>query len=350
MGKCKGPIQVVGPQFSTMPCPEVKLPPLTSKLSLTAPMGNTEAAAVGPIGRAVQVSVLINNFNYGRYLAQAIDSALSQSYKPIEVIVVDDGSTDDSRAIIARYENRIRVVLKPNGGQSSALNAGFALSRGEIICLLDSDDWYFPNKIEEVVKHFALNPSAQWVFDPVEMVFQDGTRKAPLNNAANVYVDARELAVRGKTGPGAPPTSGLSFSRTLLEQILPMCEDIFICSDNYLKFAAASIAPGLLLCKTHTAQRIHDNNAATMRKDKLLMKAKIHLMIARELKLNFPTISRFADRIFSRAAANYVRCFCRDAQCDAIILSYIKDCKIADLVDLLPRTIYNSLRFIGTSG
>ena len=80
-----------------------------------------------------RVSVIINNYNYGHFLGAAIDSALTQTYAPIEVVVVDDGSTDDSRNVIAGYGSRIRAVLKVNGGQASAFNAGFAASTGAVI-------------------------------------------------------------------------------------------------------------------------------------------------------------------------------------------------------------------------
>lgn len=97
------------------------------------------------------VSIIINNYNYERFLKKAIDSALNQSYSPIEVIVVDDGSTDKSREIISSYGSQIIPVLKSNGGQSSSLNAGFKVSRGEIICFLDSDDLFHDNKVEKIV-------------------------------------------------------------------------------------------------------------------------------------------------------------------------------------------------------
>src|SRR5215213_900396 len=92
------------------------------------------------------VSVIIDNYNYGRFLREAIDSALGQTYPRVEVIVVDDGSTDDSRAVIAAYGDRVVPVLKENGGQASAFNAGFAASRGELICFLDADDTFMPEK------------------------------------------------------------------------------------------------------------------------------------------------------------------------------------------------------------
>ncbi len=72
------------------------------------------------------VTILINNYNYGRFLRQAIDSALDQTYTNIEVLVVDDGSTDESRSVIYSYGDRVRAVFKENGGQASTFNAGVA--------------------------------------------------------------------------------------------------------------------------------------------------------------------------------------------------------------------------------
>ena len=96
------------------------------------------------------VSIVINNYNYARFLRAAIDSALSQSYASIEVLVVDDGSTDQSRAIIDSYGDRIRPVLKKNGGQASALNTGFAQCQGGIVIFLDADDILLPHATQRV--------------------------------------------------------------------------------------------------------------------------------------------------------------------------------------------------------
>src|SRR5689334_15193361 len=102
-------------------------------------------------------SIIINNFNYARYLGEAVDSALGQTYPNVEVIVVDDGSTDSSREVIERYGDRIRSVFKTNGGQPSAINAGFQVSRGELIANLDSDDLYDATTIERVVDTWSSN-------------------------------------------------------------------------------------------------------------------------------------------------------------------------------------------------
>src|SRR5436853_5073279 len=103
-------------------------------------------------------SIVISSYNYGRYLPAAIDSALAQTYAPREVIVVDDGSTDDSRAVIARYGGEVTAVLKENGGQASAFNAGLRASRGEVVCFLDSDDVLLPRAVELAVA--ALDDAA----------------------------------------------------------------------------------------------------------------------------------------------------------------------------------------------
>jgi glycosyltransferase involved in cell wall biosynthesis len=84
------------------------------------------------------VSIIISNYNYGRFLKPCIESVLDQAYPHIEVIVVDDGSTDNSREIIASYGNRLVPVLKENGGQASALNVGFSISHGKIVIFLEA--------------------------------------------------------------------------------------------------------------------------------------------------------------------------------------------------------------------
>src|SRR6266446_4798942 len=86
------------------------------------------------------VSVVVISHNYEAFVAEAVRSAIGQSYPAIEVIAVDDGSTDRSREVLARFAGRIAVIAKPNGGETSAVNRGFAASRGDIVMFLDSDD------------------------------------------------------------------------------------------------------------------------------------------------------------------------------------------------------------------
>lgn len=95
------------------------------------------------------VSIIIANYNYARFLGEAIQSALDQTYPAVEVLLVDDGSTDDSLAVAARYP--VRVLPQPNGGVSAARNAGARASRGEYLLFLDADDLFEPATVERLL-------------------------------------------------------------------------------------------------------------------------------------------------------------------------------------------------------
>ena len=118
-------------------------------------------------------SVIINNYEYGRYLREAIDSALAQDHPATEVVVVDDGSTDDSASIIRSYGDRIVAVLKDNGGQGSAFNAGFAASGGDVIVFLDADDRLRPSAVRRAAERLA-RVGASKVHWPLALIDADG--------------------------------------------------------------------------------------------------------------------------------------------------------------------------------
>src|SRR3990170_7987927 len=118
-------------------------------------------------------SIVVNNRNYARFLPEAIESALGQTYTPLEVIVVDDGSTDESRDVIERYRDRITPMLKSNGGQTSAFNQGFLASGGEVVCYLDADDALLPGAIEQAMKLFERGDLAK-VHWPLRVIDASG--------------------------------------------------------------------------------------------------------------------------------------------------------------------------------
>lgn len=119
------------------------------------------------------ISVVIPNYNYGCYLPQAIDSALEQSYPNIEVIVVDDGSTDDSEAVLRRYGKRVRWFQQRHQGVSAARNCGIQESRGEFVAFLDADDMWRPAKLERQVE-LLRNPAVGMVYCGVQHINASG--------------------------------------------------------------------------------------------------------------------------------------------------------------------------------
>ena len=111
------------------------------------------------------VSIVILCYNYGRYLGEAIESALVQTYAPIEVIVVDDGSTDDTVAVANRYP--VQLIRQPNQGVCVAGNTGFAAARGEFVLRLDADDRLAPTYVEETVAALRVHPEAHFAYTAV---------------------------------------------------------------------------------------------------------------------------------------------------------------------------------------
>lgn len=112
-----------------------------------------------------KVSVIIPTYNRKDYVTEAIDSVLNQTYKDFEIIVVDDGSTDDTGELLKeRYGDRIRYFYKENGGCASARNYGIKVSRGEYIAFLDSDDKYLPEKLEDQVEILEKNEQIGFVY------------------------------------------------------------------------------------------------------------------------------------------------------------------------------------------
>jgi hypothetical protein len=171
------------------------------------------------------VNIIIDNFNYAPFLRAAIDSALVQTYPNLEIVVVDDGSTDDSRRIIASYGDRIVPILKDNGGQASAFNAGFNASRGEIVCFLDADDALAPTAVELAVPHFS-NPSVVKVHWPLWETDSRGEMSGKWFPASPL--DEGDLLTKTVAqGPLAyitSPASGNAWARSYLEKVLPVAE------------------------------------------------------------------------------------------------------------------------------
>jgi glycosyltransferase involved in cell wall biosynthesis len=120
------------------------------------------------------VSVVIPCYNAAKTLAATLESVLAQSYRPIEVIVVDDGSSDESAAIARSFAPRVTVVVQKNGGPASARNEGIRRCRGEYIAFLDADDLWLPDKLAVQVPVAAAFGKPALVFSAVERVREDG--------------------------------------------------------------------------------------------------------------------------------------------------------------------------------
>ncbi|HSJ23513.1 MAG TPA: glycosyltransferase [Longimicrobiales bacterium] len=203
------------------------------------------------------VSVVIDNYNYAALLPAAIESALDQTWPALEVIVVDDGSTDESRDIIAGYGGRIRPVLQENRGQAAAFNAGVAAARGDVICFLDSDDVWYPGKVERVMAAFAAYPEIGWLRHRLLVVGPDDRPRGmslPSFRGHRVRVPDPHYFIEGCF---PVLTSAVAMRRSLAERVFPLPEvtaangpypgvDLMRDADAYLAFRAAAMGDPFL--------------------------------------------------------------------------------------------------------
>src|SRR5208337_1353885 len=187
-------------------------------------------AAQGQLDLQPLVSIIIDNFNYARFIRAAIDSALEQSYATVEVIAVDDGSTDNSREVISSYGDRVSAIFKPNGGEEvvRAWHPGVA-------------------KAQFVLAHIDAQGRALGgtvPYSPAQM--PDGDIRASILDAGG-YIGV--------------PTSGNAFARTVLDRLLPLPESQWRqAADTSLEIIAPFLGEVVSIRKTLGCYRIHESN------------------------------------------------------------------------------------------
>ena len=229
-------------------------------------MNKSTSAQVNITAASPLVSVIIANYNYGRFLAEAIESVFIQTYHNFELIVVDDGSTDNSRDIIEFYGDRLITILQDNAGQGGAFNAGIARAKGEIICFLDSDDYFHREKLAKVVLSFQNHP--EWV--QISHYWISVNREGlPIHRSSTHTLnqgDVRNfLLKRGKYEWAR--TSGLAYRREALQKVLPVTTQRFEPVDAYLTATVPFYGKVGRINESLMFYRIHDKNMSARTAD-----------------------------------------------------------------------------------
>ena len=167
----------------------------------------------------MRISIVINNFNYQQFVGQAIASALAQNHGNVEVIVVDDGSTDGSVAEILRHGEHVTLIEQANGGQGSAYNTGLQHASGDVVIFLDADDWLYPQAAAQVAA--AWRPGVSKVQFALAVVNREGQ---PLGRQVPRHLhDQNALDLLREFGAyGSPPGSGNAYCAKFLRQVMPM--------------------------------------------------------------------------------------------------------------------------------
>jgi glycosyltransferase involved in cell wall biosynthesis len=203
-------------------------------------------------------SIVITNYNYGRFLGAAIDSALDQIVAADEVIVVDDGSTDESRSVIASYGSRIDPILQENRGQRAAYNAGFKASKGDLVLFLDSDDLLEPSVVQQVLAH--SDGQTAKVHFPLRIVNREGIETG--GTVPSERLDSGDLCAQLlRCGYySSPPSSGNVYARRVLNTILPMAEGLKYNADTYTGYLAPFFGDVVAIAQPLGSYRLHGSN------------------------------------------------------------------------------------------
>jgi glycosyltransferase involved in cell wall biosynthesis len=146
------------------------------------------------------VAVVIPSFNYGKFVVGAVESALAQTYRRREVVVVDDGSTDDTRDRLAPYQDRIRYIYQSNQGLHGARNTALRAGTGDLVAFLDSDDLWHPRKLELQVRFLAAHPEAGLVAADAVADLSAGWPEVKASEMAATAYTLRDLVLCSRFG------------------------------------------------------------------------------------------------------------------------------------------------------
>jgi glycosyltransferase involved in cell wall biosynthesis len=249
------------------------------------------------------VSVLVPSFNYARYVEAALESVRTQTYQRFEVIVCDDGSTDDSVARVRRScrgDDRFHLITQENAGQAAALNAAFEVSRGSVVALLDADDRFGASKLARVVDKMRGSGDGA-VLHPLRLIDVDGTATGRIPNLGRVESGWIADAVVRRGGRWRfLPTSALSFRREIGRAIFPIPPELHLYADAFVFVLLPLLTTLGYVDETLAEYRVHGENATLRETDDV---ARIRLNARTWLRV----ISLVNDRLADRGAAGQVR-------------------------------------------
>lgn len=207
------------------------------------------------------VSIIIINFNYGNYLRESVTSVLAQTYAPLEVVVVDDGSTDGSLEVLREFGAKIKLISKERGGHVSALNAGVAGSTGDVLFFVDADDQLYADCAKKVMSVWRPGLcKVQFRLDTIDAFATDQHMPFPHYPHDLDGNEIKRRAVRFGYYPW-PVSTGNAFAREFIAQVTPIPQErIFKSPDGFLNKMAPLYGEIVVLDDVLGAYRVHGRN------------------------------------------------------------------------------------------
>lgn len=209
------------------------------------------------------LTIVVDTYNHERFIAQAIESVISQDFQNSEreILVVDDGSIDETPTIVQKFEPHVRLLRKVNGGQASAFNVGISEARGEVVAFLDGDDWWAPGKLSRVAAIFAENSAVGLVGHGLTEVHPDGSSRVETpRDICSLKISSVQDAKKFRMLRGFLGTSRSSYRKAVLDRIGPVPEVLKFEADEYLFTLAGFFADVSILNEALTFYRLHGGN------------------------------------------------------------------------------------------
>jgi glycosyltransferase involved in cell wall biosynthesis len=233
---------------------------------------------LSPLPPQPLVSIIMSNYNYARFLSEAVESVLRQTYPRFELIICDDGSTDHSRALIeslAARDSRVQTIFKSNSGQAAAWNMAYGYASGEIICFLDSDDTYHPAKLEKVVDTFVRNPNAGLVCHRVRHISETGKPfGVPFPRDIDTGWLAQDALERGGWRHW-PQTAGFCLRRAVADRLFPLPPHLTGFGDAYIQGVTQFLTELAAPHDPLAYYRMHEGNDSGSAKPTIASVAKV---------------------------------------------------------------------------
>lgn len=247
------------------------------------------------------ISIIIPSYNHARYIGRCIESVLEQTHADWELIVIDDGSKDASNDIIASYrDKRITHLRQENQGAHNTINRGLGLAKGEFLAILNSDDEYYPQRLERCMAHFSANPADALVSTWIEIVDDEsrtlGIKQAwanmepwPVRNRDRSFAATDDYALNALMSNFVATTSNMVFRRELLEEIGGMRNLRFAHDWDFLlrvcsKYSCKNLEEPLLRYRIHQSNTISSNRQAMLFEICWIIAANIDLLSERLLQ------------------------------------------------------------------
>jgi glycosyltransferase involved in cell wall biosynthesis len=261
------------------------------------------------------VSVIIPCFNSEKWIEFTLDSVSQQSYKNIEIIIVDDGSTDDTGTIINNYSSEIKYIYKNNEGPSAARNTGLKIAKGEYIAFLDSDDLWDHEKVKKQVDYMDNHKEIALVFNNVNVINEENkiqyitNKKVPINKNELI----RDLYL-GKIGMNTPT---IMIRSSVLEEVTGFEESLKRREDHYLMMEIADKFPVYFMEDSLTSVRVNSKSISrTTKPDELL---ELYSPFLEKTVEKFPFLKEYKNTAYSRIYNSISRgCWKLDNKKDAL--------------------------------